>query len=588
MISYTYFKKNYFFFNYFKKLLFIVSKKITNIFSIVVISIISGAIDLIGFSIILPFITIIINPENSEILKDNYLFDFLNFSSKTDNFFFILAISLILVFFFKAVIAIISRVVIVSFAYKQLAQLQAKLMSKYHQMNYLDYLENSNSYYVRNIRDLSKNCIDALESSLRIIAETLVTIIILIYLANLNFIALFLLSLIIFSLAIFYNHIFKPMSVNFGKKIAESYKKIFQLINESIYGFKEIKTNNKKDFFIKQVKEEADDIYTNTIKNYLIVVSPRYIFELSIVIFVVFFIYISLNYLMIGNSIIPIIGVFAMACVRLMPSMTSILNDFTQLNFSKFAIDTCYNDIKKIDKAQLDQKTLYSSLPFKKIIFKNVSFKYPNSKSEILHKLNFEINKNDHIAIIGPSGSGKTTLIDLFLGLLNPTDGEIFINDETSKNKSILSNLSAYLPQESLVLEDTIKRNISLETNENETDLDLINSSLEKANLKTYIESLPEGIETKIGENSLRLSGGQKQRLAIARNFYLKKEIIVMDEATSSLDEENEIHIIDSLKNLKGKKTVILITHKLKLLKSFEKVYSLKNGNLHKIEDENY
>ena len=577
-----------FFLNYFKKLLFIVSKKITNIFSIVVISIISGAIDLIGFSIILPFVTIIIDPKNSEILKDNYLFNYLNFSTETDNFFFILAILLISVFFFKAVIAIISRIVIVSFAYKQLAKLQTKLMSKYHQMNYLDYLKNSNSYYVRNIRDLSKNCIDALESSLRIIAETLVTIIILIYLANLNFIALFLLSLTIFSLAIFYNLIFRPMSINFGKKIAESYKKIFQLINESIYGFKEIKINNKKNFFIKQVKKDADNIYINTIKNYLIIVSPRYIFELSIVIFVVFFIYISLNYLNIGNNIIPIIGVFAMACVRLMPSMTSILNDFTQINFSKFAIDTCYNDIKNINKVQIDQKKSYTSLAFKKIVFKNVSFEYPRSKSKILNKLNFEINKNDCIAIVGPSGSGKTTLIDLLIGLLYPTDGEILIDDKNSKNKSTLSNLSAYLPQESLVLEDTIKRNVSLETDENETDLNLINSSLEKANLKTFIDSLPHGIETKIGENSLRLSGGQKQRLSIARNFYLKKEIIVMDEATSSLDEENEDRIMDSLKNLKGKKTIILITHKLKLLKNFEKVYFLKNGNLKKIEDENY
>ncbi len=455
-------------------------------------------------------------------------------------------------------------------------------------MNYLDYLKNSNSYYVRNIRDLSKNCIDALESSLRIIAETLVTIIILIYLANLNFIALFLLSLTIFSLAIFYNLIFRPMSINFGKKIAESYKKIFQLINESIYGFKEIKINNKKDFFIKQVKKDADNIYINTIKNYLIIVSPRYIFELSIVIFVVFFIYISLSYLNIGNNIIPIIGVFAMACVRLMPSMTSILNDFTQINFSKFAIDTCYNDIKNINKVQIDQKKSYTSLAFKKIVFKNVSFEYPRSKSKILNKLNFEINKNDCIAIVGPSGSGKTTLIDLLIGLLYPTDGEILIDDKSSKNKSALSNLSAYLPQDSLVLEDTIKRNVSLETDENETDLNLINSSLEKANLKTFIDSLPHGIETKIGENSLRLSGGQKQRLSIARNFYLKKEIIVMDEATSSLDEENEDRIMDSLKNLKGKKTIILITHKLKLLKNFEKVYFLKNGNLKKIEDENY
>ena len=519
-------------------------------------------------------------PGGSENLKNNYLLDYLNISAETDNFFFILAILLILVFFFKAIVAVTSRVIIVSFAYKQLAKLQTKLMSKYHEMNYLDYIKNSNSYYVRNIRDLSKNCIDALESSLKIIAETLVIIIILIYLANLNFIALLLLSLIFFSLAIIYNLIFKPLSINFGKKISESYKKIFQLINESIYGFKEIKINNKKDFFITQVKTNAENIYKNTIKNYFIIVSPRYMFEVSIVIFVVFFIYISLNYLNIGNNLIPIIGVFAMACVRLMPSMTSILNDFTQLNFSKFAIDTCFNDIKNINKVELDQKKLIKFSPFKKITFKDVSFKYPNSNTEIFKKLNFEINQNDCIAIVGPSGSGKTTLIDLFLGLLNPTTGEIFINDKKSENKNILSFLSAYLPQDSLVIEDTIKRNVSLETDQDKINLDLINKSLNEANLKTFIDSLPNGIETKIGENSLRLSGGQKQRLAIARNFYFKKEIVVMDEATSSLDEENERRIMDSLKNLKGKKTIILITHRLKLLSNFEKIFSLKDKSL--------
>lgn len=569
-----------FFLNNLKKLLFIVGKKINNVFSIVIIAIISGLIDLIGFSIILPFITIIMGPEGSENLKNNFLLDHLNISVQTDNFFFILAILLILVFFFKAIVAVISRVIIVSFAYKQLAKLQTKLMSKYHEMNYLDYIKNSNSYYVRNIRDLSKNCIDALESSLKIIAETLVIIIILIYLANLNFIALLLLSLIFFSLAIAYNLIFKPLSINFGKKISESYKKIFQLINESIYGFKEIKINNKKDFFITQVKTDAENIYKNTVKNYFIIVSPKYIFEVSIVIFVVFFIYISLNYLNIGNNLIPIIGVFAMACVRLMPSMTSILNDFTQLNFSKFAIDTCFNDIKNINKIELDQKKLIKFSPFKKITFKDVSFKYPNSNTEILKKLNFEINQNDCIAIVGPSGSGKTTLIDLFLGLLNPTTGEIFINDKKSENKNILSFLSAYLPQDSLVIEDTIKRNVSLETDQDKIDLDLVNKSLKEANLKTFVDSLPNGIETKIGENSLRLSGGQKQRLAIARNFYFKKEIIVMDEATSSLDEENEKRIMDSLNNLKGKKTIILITHKLKLLNNFEKIFSLNDGSL--------
>ena len=365
-----------FFFRNFKKLLYIVSKKPHNITHIVILAIISGSIDLVGFSIILPFIGIIISPENSPYIENNFLLNFFDFSSANSNFFLTLAILLILIFFLKAVIAIFSRVLIVSFAYKQLAKLQTKLMSKYHEMNYLEYIKNSNSYYVRNIRDLSKGCIDALESSLKIIAETLVVIIILIYLAKLNFLALILLGSIIFSLAVIYNTIFKPISIKLGEKISESFKNIYQRVNESIFGFKEIKINNKKNFFISQIKNDAENIYKNTIKNYFILVSPRYIFEVSIVIFVVFFIFISLNYLEIRNSLVPIIGVFAMACVRLMPSMTSILNDFTQLNFSKFAVDTCINDIN-IKNENKDFINLDTNLPFENITFKDVSFKYP-------------------------------------------------------------------------------------------------------------------------------------------------------------------------------------------------------------------
>ena len=171
---------------------------------------------------------------------------------------------------------------------------------------------------------------------------------------------------------------------------------------------------------------------------------------------------------------------------------------------------------------------------------------------------------------------------------MKPTSGEILINNKESQNKNVLFNLSAYLPQDSLVIEDTIKRNIALEVDENKIDFDLIDRSIKESNLDKFIYNLPNKIETVIGENGLRLSGGQKQRLAIARNFYLKKEIIVMDEATSSLDEENENRIIDSLNDLKGKKTIILITHKLKLLKNFEKIFSLENGNLSEIKDGKY
>ena len=197
---------------------------------------------------------------------------------------------MIIVFISKAIIAITSKVVIVSFAYKKLANLQTKLMKKYHEMSYLNYLKNSKSYYITSVRDLSKSCIDGLESSLKIISEILVMTLILIYLAKLNYIALLLLILIILPLAVTYNVIFKPLSITYGKRIAGSYEKIYQLIDESIFGFKEIKVNNKRNFFIKQLKDNADNVYTNTLKNFLITVSPRYIFEVCIVFLLFLFI----------------------------------------------------------------------------------------------------------------------------------------------------------------------------------------------------------------------------------------------------------------------------------------------------------
>lgn len=573
-----------FFFQTLKKLLFLIDKKPVNIIHIIILAIISGSIDLIGFTLILPFTAIIVSSESNLNLESNFLFSYLGISSETNNLFLILTILLIFIFSLKAIIAILSKILIVSFAYKQLAKLQIKLISKYHEMNYLDYIKNSNSYYLRNIRDLSRNCIEALEATLKIIAETLVMLIILIYLAKLHFTALASLALLFFILAVTYNLIFKPLSINFGIKISESYKNLYQRINESVYGFKEIKINKKKAFFINQIKNDAENIYKNTLKNYIIVISPRYIFEVSIVAFVVFFIFISLNYLNIHKNLIPIIGIFTVASIRLMPSMTSIINDFTQLNFSKFAIDTCVNDIN-IKEIKTYNNKVNDNFLFEKISFNNVSFKYPNSGFEILKKLNFEIYKNDCLAIIGPSGSGKTTLIDLFLGLLQPTTGKIYINNKESDKENTLSSLSAYLPQDCLIIEDTIKKNVSLEMDDKKINLNLINQSLENANLIKFIQSLPNGLNTKLGENSFRLSGGQKQRIAIARNFYLKKEIIVMDEATSSLDDENENRVIDSLNNLRGKKTIILITHKLKLLKNFNRIFSLNEGCLTEIKN---
>ncbi len=217
---------------------------------------------------------------------------------------------------------------------------------------------------------------------------------------------------------------------------------------------------------------------------------------------------------------------------------------------------------------------------------KNISFKYKNSDIEVFNNINFDLEKNDCIGIIGESGSGKTTFVDMMLGLLQPTNGKMYLNDQyIEKFSSNLINKIAYLPQEPIILDEKIKTNISLEINENLININKINQALLRSNFKKVLNNLPQGFETVIGDGGIRLSGGQNKRLALARAFYHGKNIIIMDEATSSLDLETENYIADQIKELKGKITIIIISHQLNILKYCNKIYKVDNKNINLVKN---
>ena len=435
-------------------------------------------------------------------------------------------------------------------------------MSAYQKMNYEDFLKRNASEYTRNVKELTSESTASIENFLRLVSEVIIFTAIILYLCFINFkiiLILFLLLSIIMSIYEFY---LKPKAVLYGKNKVEASSFIYRGVDSSVKGFKEIRLFAKEEFFLDILKKGALKIYTNELKQSWIMHSPRYIFELAIITFLLSFLSISIFLYKDINLVLPIIGVFAVAGVRLLPGAASIVNCFNFLNYSSKAVNTVYQDLKKLRKKNNNNrlrniKSNLKKINFKSLSLKNIYYKYPNTKTGIIKDASINLKAKECVGIVGESGSGKTTIIDILLGLLKPHKGQILINDKKiDQNSNSFVKLISYLPQEPLILEDTIKANICLDNSINKlkSSNEKLNTAIVQANIKQFIKTLPKGINTRIGESGVRLSGGQNKRLAIARTFFHDKEIIVMDEATSSLDVNTENFILEQIKSLKRKK----------------------------------
>ena len=331
------------------------------------------------------------------------------------------------------------------------------------------------------------------------------------------------------------------------------------------------------------IDDAADKVCENEIKQSLISVSPRYIFELLIVFFVIAFTTISIFNNKDLDILIPTIGVFAVAGLRVLPAGAEIMAQIARVDYVSIAINVTFEDLKMFSRnTNIDKKE--EKIPsnyFSSVELKNVGFRYPNSSNYVLKNLNLKIQKNEFIGIVGESGVGKSTFVVIILGLITPQEGEVILNDKKQiKDHKDWSGSVAYLPQNDLILDHDLKTNISLIYDQKKQNKDKLNEAVKNSNLEKFVTSLPNGLDTKIGENGIRLSGGQDKRIALARTFYHNKDIIVLDEATSSLDLETENNIVEQIGKLKNQKTVVIISHRINTLKYCDKIYEIKNQNI--------
>ena len=290
-----------------------------------------------------------------------------------------------------------------------------------------------------------------------------------------------------------------------------------------------------------------------------------------------------------SEKILPILALYAAAAFRILPSINRVLVYYNSFLYGQKAFEKIntefsndYSNFSK-NKKKLESEII-KKIKFENLELKDVSFAYDKTQA-VLKDINLNIKKGTYVGIQGQSGSGKSTLVLLITGLLKPTSGKIFLNQthDTSEKQKILNSLIGYVSQKTTLFDDTIKKNIALGEDENEIDETKLKKVIEITQLKDFIYNLKDGIETVVGDDGLRISGGQRQRIAIARALYFNPDLLIMDEATSSLDKDIEDKIIEIIKNLKGKKTLVFISHKLSNLNICDEKFEVVNSGIRKI-----
>jgi hypothetical protein len=382
----------------------------------------------------------------------------------------------------------------------------------------------------------------------------------------------------------------KPILKRKGEERHVHYALMYKWLLQSITGIKEVKVSGKEEFFEENFElsgkryisaEKWSTVFSNI---------PRLMIEMvsvcSTLAFIAFMIYKGKEI----EALVPTLGAFAMAAMKLMPSANRIVGAINQVAFYEPSLNKLVMDIemfegdedKYVNYRKTNENKLENKLTFNdKIELKGITYRYQNSDKVILNKADMTVPIGKSVGIVGASGAGKTTAVDLLLGVLLAKEGEILADGvSVMENYSEWLSHIGYIPQSIFMLDDDIKSNIAFGVKKEEQDEEKVWEAIREAQLETFVSGLKDGIHTQIGERGMRLSGGQKQRIGIARALYSNPEVLVFDEATSALDSETEAAVMSSINRLHGKKTMIIIAHRLQTIKECDLVYKVENGKI--------
>lgn len=543
-------------------------------------------VEIIGIASILPFMALV--GDMSLINKEanlSYLYQLSGTSSETQ-FILILGIGVLVMLFISASVSMFTIWKLSMFANRIGVEISGTLYTYYLRQSWLFHTTISSAQLTKKIATETQRVTQGvLVPLMHMNAKGVLAILLSLTLFAYDPIVA-LIGLIIFSLAYItlYTFVRSKLHKN-GLAISEMNEKRFRLKNEGFGGIKDILLIGRGNDLIKRFDQTGQILANSQGSNAALAHAPRYFMELiafGSMILLVLYLVATHN----GNLgiILPILSVYALAGFKLLPALQQIYSSAAMIKGSISAFESIRDDLLNSFDQECGvstQKNLH--LPLKhEIRLDNVSFAYPNKTIPAINKLDMSIPVNSLVGVVGPSGAGKSTLVDIILGLIMPQTGKLVVDDTvvTSENCRSWQNSIGFVAQSIFLSDTTIAENIAFGIEKNEIDLNKIREILNLAQLTELIDSLERGIETPVGERGIQLSGGQRQRIGIARALYHDAELLVFDEATSSLDGITEKMIMESIINLTGQKTIIIIAHRLKTVKKCDQIFFMDQGKV--------
>uniref|UniRef100_UPI004048151D ABC transporter ATP-binding protein n=1 Tax=Algoriphagus sp. TaxID=1872435 RepID=UPI004048151D len=493
------------------------------------------------------------------------------------------------------IIVYLIKSVVLGFLYYRQSKFNADLSAEFSDILFRGYLNQSYSFHLeRNSSQLLKNIqgeVTQLNGVLQAFGALLLEVsmiigIIIVLISIEPYGAISVIVVLAFS-SILFHILSKNQILNWGQARQFHDGRINQHLMQGLGGIKDVKMMGKENYFLEKFRQHNNGKAKAVTKIVSIGLMPRLYLEFLSVLGLSVLILVMVAQNKSIELLIPIIAVFVAAAFRLIPSANRILTSVQAFKFAGPVLEVLYNEFKIINSAEKVTNISRSNLSFKhEINLTNIDYKYPNSNSKAIQKVNVCIKRGESVGFVGPSGSGKSTLLDVILGLLHPINGEITVDGmNINSNLRMWQDQIGYIPQSIYLTDDTIKRNVAFGISDKYINMDKVINALKAAQLDDFVNSLPSGIETFVGERGVRLSGGQRQRIGIARALYHDPQVLVLDEATSALDTETEKEVMKAVNVLQGNKTLIIVAHRLSTIEHCNRVFELKKGQIVSVKD---
>ncbi len=555
---------------------------------LVIMMLIGAILETASVTLVIPVISIVMDQD--AVTGNKYVapvYNALGMHSPRD-FTILVMVLLILAFVVKNIFLYIQQKVLYRFVYTNQFRTSERMMKNYIRRNYEYFLNADTAVIQRSITSDVNNMYALILSLLTLVSETIVALFLIAVLLWAEPMMTVMISGLLGAVLFIIKLVLKPVMRKAGEDNQDYYSGLFKWISQTVTGIKDVKVGGREAYFVDEYIRCGKG-YVDAVQKYTLYSNiPRLLIETICVAAMVLYMLILILNGQDTTDMLAILSAFGVAVVRLMPCANRINNQINNIAyFEPFLMgvsDNLQGDIDDKNTDMADLMPVKDKLPVhEKVELSHITYKYPNTEKLIFDDASLTIPVGMSIGIVGSSGAGKSTIVDVLLGLLKMQSGTIKADGqdvmENSNYRRWLKNVG-YIPQTIFMLDDSIRRNVAFGIPEDEISEERIWEVLTEAQLDEFVRSLPEGLDTGIGERGVRLSGGQRQRIGIARALYDDPEILILDEATSALDNDTEAAIMDSINRFMGRKTLVIIAHRLQTIEKCDMVYRVEDGHI--------